>query len=212
MLTYASTGGTTGAPLYVVKENRTKSCVWALFYRFFNWMDFDLGDPRILIWGQRVVPEKITAQIKKNITNWLKNDYYINAFNISNDEMSEYLKKISNFKPVNIHGYCNSVYNLALLIEKSGSLDLRAKAISTTAEALHEFHRKKFWEVFGCKTFDQYGCGETNSIAFECNAHQGLHINSEHVLLELSDENKSNKDTGQVLLTDLDNYAMPFLR
>lgn len=97
-------------------------------------------------------------------------------------------------------------------IEKTGLLDLRAKAISTTAEALHEFHRKKFWEVFGCKTFYQYGCGETNSIADECNAHQGLHINLEHVLLGGSDENKSNKDTGQILLTDLDNYAMSFLR
>ena len=151
MLIHTSTGGTTGAPLYLVKENRTKSWAWALFYRFFNWMDFDLGDPRFIIWGQRVVPEKITTQIKKNITNWLKNDYYINAFNISNNEMSEYLKKINNIKPVNIHGYCTSVYNLALLIEKSGSLDLRAKAISTTADVLHNFIAKSFGRFLDAK-------------------------------------------------------------
>ncbi len=212
-LIYSSTGGTTGAPLNLVKDNHTKSWVWALFYRFFNWMDFDFGDPRVIIWGQKIVPKKIKRQIQENINNWLKNDYFINAFNISNNRMSDYIEKINKIKPINIHGYCTSVYNFALLIEKYGIFNNRIKAISTTAEVLQQFHRKKFEEVFGCKVFNQYGCGETNSIAFECNVHQGLHINSEHVIFELSkDKNNINNGSGQVIITDLDNYAMPFLR
>ena len=210
-LIYSRTGGTTGQPLRVIKDNRVKSWVWASFYRFFNWMNFELGDPRVTIWGQRIVSRQDKTQIIRKIQNWLKNEYFIDAFKISSIDLLNYIKKFEKIKPVNIHGYCSAIYNFALMIEKLNINLIRPKAISTTAEVLHDFHRQKFEKIFGCKTFDQYGSGETNAIAFECNEHKGLHINSEHVIVELLKE-KSKNNFGQVLITDLDNYAMPFLR
>lgn len=70
-------------------------------------------------------------------------------------------------------------------------------------------------EQFRCKVFDQYGCGEVESIAYECEAHHGYHIIDEHVLLEFLREDGSPAkpgEPGSVVVTDLDNYMMPFIR
>ena len=62
--------------------------------------------------------------------------------------------------------------------------------------------------------FDQYGCGECNGIAYECEAHQGLHITEEHCIIEILDKNGNPvfDEPGRVVLTDLDNNAFPFIR
>ena len=61
--------------------------------------------------------------------------------------------------------------------------------------------------IFKVNIFDQYACGEVNSIAFECNSHSGLHITSEHCIL--SNEN-SNIETN-LLITNFDNYIFPLI-
>ncbi len=78
-------------------------------------------------------------------------------------------------------------------------------AITTTAEPLMQEHRNIFKEVFLADTFDQYGCGEIGGIAFECDHHQGLHVTEERVYIEVN-------DNSEIIVTDLDNYAMPFIR
>jgi phenylacetate-CoA ligase len=52
-------------------------------------------------------------------------------------------------------------------------------------------------------------------VANECPAHAGLHISSEHVVVEVVDEKGekvSDGEYGQLAITDLDNYTMPFIR
>src|SRR5262249_37660448 len=61
---------------------------------------------------------------------------------------------------------------------------------------------------------DQYGCGESNSIAFECEKHAGLHIACEHAIVELVNDSAEPvvNGSGRVVITDLDNYATPLIR
>jgi phenylacetate-CoA ligase len=88
---------------------------------------------------------------------------------------------------------------------KREGLSFQVKAITTTAEPLTEEHRTLFREVFHAETFDQYGFGEIGGVAFECDAHEGLHITEERVIVEVNDKN-------ELIVTDLDNFAMPFIR
>ena len=53
------------------------------------------------------------------------------------------------------------------------------------------------------------------AIAYECEAHLGLHSCAEHCLLEIVDSYGrpvEGDETGEVVITDLDNVAMPFIR
>jgi phenylacetate-CoA ligase len=65
-----------------------------------------------------------------------------------------------------------------------------------------------------CKVYDYYGCGECNSLGFQCKEGTTYHISEEHVVLEVKAESGQTHfvGRGQTLITDLDNYAMPLLR
>jgi len=69
-------------------------------------------------------------------------------------------------------------------------------------------------ETFNCEVFDRYGCREVGNIAHECNEHHGLHISSDIQVVEILDnENNAVVDEpGKVIVTNLTNYTMPFIR
>jgi len=52
--------------------------------------------------------------------------------------------------------------------------------------------------------FDSYGCREISQIATECEAHNGLHIVFENQYVE--------QDGQDIIVTNLNNYVMPFIR
>jgi phenylacetate-CoA ligase len=64
--------------------------------------------------------------------------------------------------------------------------------------------RETIERVFGCKVFDSYGCREISQIATECEAHNGLHTVFENQYVELIDQ--------EIVVTNLNNYLMPFIR
>jgi phenylacetate-CoA ligase len=75
--------------------------------------------------------------------------------------------------------------------------------------------RQKIEEVFGVKVTDRYGCEEVGLIASECEKHEGMHLNIEHLLVEFIGEDGSPTapgESGRIVVTDLVNRAMPLIR
>jgi phenylacetate-CoA ligase len=103
-----------------------------------------------------------------------------------------------------MRGYATSLYYVACFVENNGLKVHKPGAIVSTTEVLHFRARSKIEQVFGCKVFDSYGCREVSQIATECEMHNGLHVVWENQYVELEDQN--------ILVTNLNNYAMPFIR
>lgn len=210
------TGGTTGPPLtrYVTANSKTFS--WGAYYRWYSWMGIEQGDPVVTFWGApTVLSESKLSVIKRKAIDLLTNDMRINTFNMNKNTFPEITKKIINQSPRLIRGYLSGILDFAYYLNDNNINNIRPKAISTTTETLLPPYRKYLEETFNCPVFDQYGCGEINSIAFECSAHNGLHINMEHVFVEVLDEYDNSVDyekVGRLIATDLDNYTMPFIR
>lgn len=75
--------------------------------------------------------------------------------------------------------------------------------------------RKFIEETFEVKVTDRYGCEEVSLIASECERHEGMHLNIEHLFIEFLDENENPVKPGKagnIVVTDLMNKAMPFIR
>ena len=67
--------------------------------------------------------------------------------------------------------------------------------------------------TFGCRVFNRYGSREFAVIASECDAHQGLHISAENLLVEVLVNGVPTTDQdGEIVITDLTNFAMPLIR
>jgi len=128
--------------------------------------------------------------------------------------MESFAKSLHRFEPDFIQGHSGSTNIFATFILENEHFKIRPKAIFTSCETLLPHYRKTIQEAFNCKVYDYYACSEVSHIAAQCGQHEGLHIFEENIVLETvkDDEHASSGEEGRVLLTNLHNYAMPFIR
>jgi phenylacetate-CoA ligase len=76
--------------------------------------------------------------------------------------------------------------------------------------------KKRIEEAWGAKVYDHLGATEAPLWAFECKEQNGLHINEAMDLVEIlnpeTHEPAAPGETGTVVVTTLDRYAMPSIR
>lgn len=211
-VTHGSTGGTTGTPLPLLWDSGDRSFSWGAYYRWYNWMGLTPGDSMAKLWGaKKVLEDSASARLRNTLKDYYYNRTTLNSFNLNKQTVFRYIDKLNSFKPKFVRGYLSALMELSRLIEKEEiTLSFIPKALSTTTETVLPVYRKYLREIWQAELFDQYGCGECNSMAFECSAHDGMHIASEHVYLEKPEDH--HNESVPVILTNLDNYAMPFIR
>lgn len=86
--------------------------------------------------------------------------------------------------------------------------------IISIGESLVENTRKKIEDSFRCKIYNHYGAMEFNRIAWECDMHEGLHINADTLAVELikDGEQLPEGERGEIIITGLHNFAFPLIR
>lgn len=88
------------------------------------------------------------------------------------------------------------------------------KYLELSGEMLFDLTRKKLKKEFQCAVVNQYGAHEVNSIAYECREGH-LHCMETNVLVEVLDNYGNPVEEGMegnIYVTSLMNYAMPFIR
>lgn len=86
------------------------------------------------------------------------------------------------------------------------------KGISSTYEFLTPHVKRYLERIFRCRVFDSYGCSEFGSIAFAC-PQGGKHIFEDSVFVEVVDKGRYlDPDVGEIVVTSLENPAMPLIR
>ena len=138
------------------------------------------------------------------------------AFGFTEAELEEYWLRCLRFKPKYFYGYVSMLEAFARFVKESGKDGsvLGLKAVITTSEVLTDAQRSLIGESFGVPVQNEYGCGEVGPIAYECEA-GSMHIMSENVLVELLGESGdpvAEGEEGEIVVTDLNNVAMPLLR
>lgn len=211
-----ATGGTTGPPVKVLRDRQDTSYTWGAFFRWYNWMGIQPGDRITKIWGTPTVLHKpFRKYFWAGVKNYYYNRQHINSFKLNPASIPAVLDRINKFKPVLIRGYLSALIQLAEYLQDENISDFHmAKAVSSTTETLLPPFKALVERSFKTRLFDQYGCGECNSIAFDRNDGNGLYIAMEHALVEILDDQNTDAgyDEGRMIITNLDNFAMPFIR
>jgi phenylacetate-CoA ligase len=108
--------------------------------------------------------------------------------------------------------------NLAALAELfiENSIKLKSlRSISTLGEILTPRHRELFREAWGMEVHDIYSSEEMGFMAVQCPTAEHYHVQSEHIILEVLDDNGlpcKPGEIGRVVLTTLNNFAKPLIR
>jgi phenylacetate-CoA ligase len=74
--------------------------------------------------------------------------------------------------------------------------------------------RRTIEDGFGVPVFDMYGCHEINLVAWECPGGGGLHTCDDAAVVEVlcGPRRAGEGERGEVVVTGLHSYAMPFIR
>lgn len=209
----AVSSGSTGEPIHFLIDNSSKSIALAAQILGRNRAGYQTGDKILTLWGNFTTYMK-NQTLKKKLADFLKREYTFPSFKLADGKKYNDLLEMANkIQPHFLYGYTNAIFSLAEFIENSKKTFPPVKAIFTTATNLSDSQRAFIEHCFDCKIFDQYGCGEILSIAHECEKHAGYHVEDLHVFLEYDYASAANTTkAAELVVTDLDNFVMPFIR
>lgn len=208
----ASTSGSSGIPFVIFQDKNKKARNTADNIYFYKNNGFSLGNRiyYLRIWNeinklsffrrtsQNIIPidiKELTKERTIDLLDKLKSD-------ISTKAMIAYASTydvIVNYLPKNLKG------------------KIKLKAIFTMSEYLSESTREKLIDYFDCPVLSRYGNSENGILADQYFNEKGYYrINYASYFIELlnlnSDTPVKNGELGRVVVTDLFNFALPFIR
>jgi phenylacetate-coenzyme A ligase PaaK-like adenylate-forming protein len=208
-----STGGSTGIPQKFWQDERYVTTAVALDVYVRRWWGISPFARTASIWGADRVFHELS--FRDRFYNWRHRRRSMNAFRMTEPELSGFCRMLRQWKPPYLIGYASALDTLARFADMNGFGDLRFKAIRSAAEMLWPEQRSRIENVFQSPVYNFYGSREVNNIAAECPEHHSLHLISTWRFLEIVDGSGQVVPAGQVgyvCVTDLSNRAMPFIR
>jgi phenylacetate-CoA ligase len=209
------TGGSTGIPVMVYHDLASALMIDGLHRRTIGSWGLKHGCRTAHIWGLNRLNEQYLHSTQSSWRRFLTNYVLLDAFDMTREKLTEFHDLLSRFRPELIISYTSAMVSFARFVQERGGTGLSPAAIWLTSEPTHEFQKSLVERVFQSTVFDQYGSVEVLFCASECSVRNGLHINSDFRLIEIADSTGrplGPGHKGQVVVTDLANYAAPLIR
>jgi phenylacetate-CoA ligase len=210
-----STGGSSGVPLTFDLDTNSNDRRMAAWHRGYGWASAAPGTKQFYLWGTTLSPRSRVATFKESLWNRLHRKTLVNSFDLTEQTAADIAGRIARCRPDAIVAYVKPLYHLARCLDEQGIRPYSPGSIVVGAEKLYDFERELIERVFRAPVYETYGSREFMLIAAECDQHRGLHLTAEHLLVELLDDGGHPVEEGHegnVVITDLFNYGMPFIR
>jgi phenylacetate-CoA ligase len=212
-LHWTTTGGSTGETVRFCHDRDSLGNIKAREMRFHRWMGWLEGERVARLWGSPM--ERRQAYTWKNrLLRRIKNTLFLDGYDLRNEVMADYARRLLEFRPRVIIAFTSCLNILTEYLEQHGIGGIRPRAILTTSSPLYPSYRARFEAFYGCPVFDEYGSREFGGMAFECEAHGGLHVSVEdlHIGVTRGGEAVGSGDPGELIVTGLFNRAFPLIR
>jgi phenylacetate-CoA ligase len=207
-----TSSGSTGEPFRFTMTRREKGMRWAVMFRCWAWAGLRQGVRYVNLMGEHA-HGSLQGGARQTWEQRLTQMLHIPAFAVHDQRLDDVIDTVVRFRPRLLRSYPATAHRLALALAERG-IDLPLRAVLTTGEVLHPFQRAAIEAQFRCQVYDAYG-GDGMDVAFQCGHSPGYHINAEAVLVEVLDDAGHPAPAGQegqIVLTNLNNLAMPFVR
>lgn len=211
-LVESRTGGSTGTALRLLFDHRCQEHRNAAAMRsdvVAGWM------PGMLVgalWGSPPIPRTTKERVRNALHDRI---FFLDTMDLNEVSMTKFVRSLAARRAGALFGHSHSLYVFAKFVLDHGLPPPRLSAIISTSMMLLENERLIIEQAFGCPVTNRYGCEEVGLIASECERRSGLHVNAEHVIVEVVGPDGSWVAPGQegtVVVTDLVNRGMPLVR
>ncbi len=216
---HKQTSGTSGEPLLFGYEPDSEHWRRAVKYRGYAWAGYRPGDRALHFWGAPEPSEPAWAtRVKIAIDRRMHRDIFLPCAVMTDEHLHDIVRAIERVQPDVLVCYAQAGAELARFVVQHGLRTWPTIPVICGAEQLMPRDRADLVDAFGPSVFDTYGCREVMMIGAECEAHDGLHVAMENLIVEvIVTENGRGRparpgETGEVVITDLHNLGMPFIR
>jgi phenylacetate-CoA ligase len=209
-----NTGGSSGQPLIFYFDRRRQAYDAAARALTHRWWGIDVGDKELYLWGS---PVEITKQdLLRDLRDILVNQPLLDAFDLSSEQIHQYVIKLKRFKPKCLFGYPSSI-DLFCRMAKQHGYDLSrfgVQVVFSTAEVLYEHQKENISKTLGgIPVVNGYGSREGGFISHEC-PKGAMHVIDPNFIIEYVHDGRQAGpgENGEIVVTHLDAWGMPFIR
>ena len=203
------TSGSTGISLYVKADANCMDVRRGITLYRDRWTGWDMGEPRAMVWGNPPARPGLRGRLRRSL---LEREFYLDTLRMNEAAMDAFAQEVLRRRPTLFYGHAHSLYLFARFWRGRGLPLYSPRGIISTAMVLHPHERQEIESVFQSRVFDRYGCEEVSLIASECENHEGLHLNTDGVWVEMQRDPGHPGLPGRLIVTDLLNRGMPLLR
>jgi phenylacetate-CoA ligase len=224
------TSGSTGEPFQFSIDRRALPIIFASHLFYDSWHGLRPFDRYVRIVAPPAAQAPLSSgasariRVRKSITGRLQNLYEdwtqkkLTLWDINSNGAEGVWRCIDEFRPKFVMGYTSTLAAIAdELLKKDLRLRDKIKGVITIAETLTPNRKRLIEQYFKAPLINRYGLREFGSwTAQSCRVSPDrFHVNTELAVCEILRQDGTPCDpgeTGRVVLTDLHNFARPFIR
>jgi phenylacetate-CoA ligase len=204
-----ATGGSSGVPtrFFITIESYDWRC--AASARAYSWSGYRTGERALYLWGAPVGHVSRSNRLKLDGYRFLRRERVVATFSQTPEMWQSTFETALRFRPKFVVGYVSSLQQFAQFLLDRSLVIPGLQAVLGAAEPVRKTTRELVAQAFRAPLFDTYGSREFMSIGAECEQHDGLHVHADNLLVETEN---ANGELSELLVTDLHNFGMPFVR
>lgn len=205
------TSGSTGTPLKFEYSMASECWRQAVKLRGYRWAGYRPGLKTFYYWA---AVSGAPPSLKMRVDRALRRETFVDSMKQDVGCRRAALELFRKIRPNVVVCYTQSCAQFARWILDEGLRDWNDVPVICGAEAVLAGDRAVLSRAFGPHIFETYGSRETMLIAAECDAHDGMHIQEENLVVEVVRDRRAVPpgEPGDVVVTDLHNFGMPMIR
>lgn len=203
-----NTSGSTGRPMIFYRSKEQESWFWATRIRMWKWAGYVPGEPYMAI------NLNVRTGLKKRLQDLLFRCTYL-TYNADTQDSERIVELLRGRGIRHINAFSSTLLVLAQHMARHGIPNPGVTALTATGDNLAPPQRELIARAFGVPVTDYYGAGgEGVHLASQCRINDRYHLHLENAITEVIVDGRPAKagEVGTIVVTQLDNQAMPLVR
>lgn len=203
-----NTSGSTGRPMIFYRSKEQESWFWATRIRMWKWAGYVPGEPYMAI------NLNMRTAWKKRLQDLLFRCTYL-TYNADTQDSERIVDLLKRRGIRHINAFSSTLLALARYMHRHGIPNPGVTALTATGDNLAPPQRDLIARTFGVPVTDYYGAGgEGVHLASQCQVNDRYHLHLENAVTEVIVDGRPAEpgEVGTIVVTQLDNQAMPLVR
>jgi len=207
-------GGSTGQPVRFWQDNVYWGVTIATRIYHFSTVGKEYGQREMKIWGNERDLRLGTLGWRATLENFIYNRKFEQCWYLPEQRILEIIRHLNEWQPQLLWCFRDGIDGVAKYINEHQIKVHTPAAVVLGGATVYPFMVQAIEKAFLAPAISAYGSREVGAVACQCRERRGLHIATQAHVVETigTDERPVMEQDGELAITPLLNYAMPFIR